>query len=106
MERTIRNLVSELSAGLKALYGDRLRGVFLYGSYARGEQDGESDVDILVVLDRLDSYGAEIDRTSHLVSEVSLKYGVSVSRVFVSERELLETESPFLANVRDEMVPV
>lgn len=41
---------------------------------------------MLVVLDRIESYGAEIDRTSVIVSELSLKYGVSVSRVFFSLR--------------------
>jgi predicted nucleotidyltransferase len=78
---------------------------YLFGSYARGEADSESDADVLVVLDRVDRYGAEVERTGQLISELSLKYGVSVSRTFVSEREWLGGESPFLTNVREEAIP-
>lgn len=98
-------LLRELKAGLEAMYGERLRGVYLYGSYARGEADPESDVDIVVVLDNIASYAAEVDRTGHLVSSLSLRYGVSISRVFVSERAWREGETAFLATVREEAVP-
>ena len=105
MTNTIETLLTELRSGLDGLYRERLRGVYLYGSYARGEAGGESDLDVLIVLDQLDSYGAEIDRTSELVSGVSLKYGISVSRAFVSERDWQKGEGLFLANVREESIP-
>jgi predicted nucleotidyltransferase len=98
-------LLAELKSGLQGLYAHRLRAVYLYGSYARGEGERDSDLDVLIVLDRLDSYGAEVDRTSKLVSNVSLKYGISVSRVFVPEHEWQEGEGLFLANVRQESIP-
>ncbi len=53
-----------------------------------------------ILLDRIDSYGAEILRTEALISELSLKFGASVSRVFVSERDWATLDSPFLDNVR------
>ena len=105
MSEIVETLLAELKSGLQGLYGGRIRGVYLYGSYARGEPEAESDVDLLVVLDRVDSYGAEVDRTSRLVSDVSLRYGLSVSRVFVSEREWQKGGGLFLANVREESIP-
>ena len=105
MSGTIRGLLTEIRSGLAALYGTRLRGVYLYGSYARDEADRESDVDVLVVLDRVPNYTAEIERTGVLISSMSLQYGVSVSRVFVSEQDWAGRETPFLANVREEAVP-
>jgi len=97
--------MTELKAGLARIYGSRLKGVYVYGSYARGEADSESDVDILVILNEFDHYALEVDRTGPLVSKTSLKYGVSVSRVFVSEQDWLERETPFLANAREEAIP-
>lgn len=100
----VQDLLGELKSGLTNLYEDRLKGVYLYGSYARGEEDEESDLDVLVILDHIQSYGAEIAKTSYLISDLSLKYGLSISRVFVPERDWLVRDTPFLANVREEAV--
>ena len=105
MSERIRTLMSELKTGLQAIYGERLRGVYLYGSYARDEADEESDVDVLVILDDFDHYGAEVNRTSELGASLSLQYGVSVSKVFLRERDWLNGQTPFLANVREEAIP-
>ena len=105
MTRPIEALLADLKVGLELLYGDRLRGTYLFGSYARGEADAESDVDVLVVLEDLSNYGLEVDRTGSLVSDLSLKYGISISRVFVSDRDWSSRQSPFLINARAEAVP-
>jgi predicted nucleotidyltransferase len=105
MSVKVSRLLAELKAGLARLYGHRLSGVFLFGSHARGEAEPGSDCDVLIVLDRVADYGAEIDRTSVLVSRLSLEYGISVSRVFVPAREWKQRKTPFLDNVREEAVP-
>ena len=105
MSEGIRTLMSELKTGLQAIYGERLKGVYLYGSYARDEADAESDVDVLLILDDFKHYGAEVNRTSELGASLSLQYGVSVSKVFLRERDWLNGQTPFLANVREEAIP-
>ena len=105
MKDRIAQLLQEFRDGLERTYGSRLCGVYLYGSYARGEADTESDVDILVVLKDFAHYGSEVDRTGQLGSDLSLKHGVSISQVFMRERDWLQGETPFLANVREEAVP-
>jgi predicted nucleotidyltransferase len=72
---------------------------------ARGDVESESDVDILIVLDDWDNYAAEVDRTGAVASELSLAYGLSISQVFVRERDWLQGDAPFLANAREEAIP-
>lgn len=104
MNADIDNLLKELKAGLQSLYGGRLHGVYLYGSCARGEAGRESDVDILVALDGIPSYSAEVNRTSALIASLSLKHSVSISRVFVSLHDWRQGQTPFLLNAREEAV--
>jgi predicted nucleotidyltransferase len=98
-------LLNELKSWLQSVYGKQLKGVYLFGSYARGEADRESDLDILVVLDAFNRYAHEVNRTGALAADLSLKYGVTVSLVFLREHEWLKGDTPFLSNVRDEAIP-
>jgi len=101
----VKELLAELKTSLAGLYGGRLKGVYLFGSYARNEAGEESDVDVLVVLDRVDDYSAEIARTSEVIAGLSLKYNVSLSRVFASEKQWREDHTLFFLNLRAEAIP-
>jgi predicted nucleotidyltransferase len=100
----LRELVAEIKDGLRALYGVRLRGVFLFGSQARRDAGPESDVDLLIVLDEVPHYVGEVKRTRDLTSSVALRHDVSISCVFVSAAEWEQGEGPFLDNVREDAV--
>ena len=53
---------------------------YLYGSYARGDYNNESDVDILLIVDLSTEVSAENRMALAAVSsELSLEYGVTVS---------------------------
>ena len=103
---TIEPILSRLRTELQTLYGSRLKGLYMYGSYARGRQDIDSDVDVLIVLDRVEHYADEIDRTGPLISKQSLGAGVSISRVIVSDAQWNAGDTRFLANVSEDAVPV
>jgi predicted nucleotidyltransferase len=98
-------LIFEFKAKLQEIYGDRLKGVYLYGSQARGEATPQSDVDIIIVLDDWTRYFIELKRIGAIASELSLASGKSISRVFVRERDWLVKHTPFLTNARAEAVP-
>jgi predicted nucleotidyltransferase len=105
MTKNIKNLLAEFKSGLLELYGERLKGVYLFGSYARGDQDIEADVDVMIVLDQYDSYWEELKRTGELTSSLCLEYDLTISRVFVHEMEWFEGETLLMRNVRQEAIP-
>lgn len=104
MDGWISELLKSLKAELEHLYGERLEGVYLYGSYARGEAVGESDVDLLIVLGEVPDYSDEIERTSKLIASLALRHEVSVSRVFVSREDWKRSSGPFLSTARQDAV--
>jgi len=105
MPVNIERLLSELKNGLHELYGERLKAVYLFGSYARGDYDDSSDVDVMIVLSDYQNYGAEIDRSGILASQLALKYGINISRVIMKEIQWQKSDTPLLRNVRAEGVP-
>lgn len=83
-------IVRELRERLAALYGERLKGVYLYGSYARGDAREDSDVDVAVVLAGPVNHWQEGSRTSAACSELSLRENCLLLPFFLSEEELRE----------------
>lgn len=106
MSAKIEQLMANLKNGLTELYGTRLIAVYLFGSYARGDYDEGSDLDVMVVLDTYDSYWDELVRSEELASNLSLEYDVTVSRTIMTEEQWEKGDLPVLRNVRAEGVPV
>lgn len=104
-QKDVREIVQEYRGGLEGVFGDQLRRVILYGSMARGEGRSDSDIDLLCVLRGAFDYGEAIRESSALTAEISLKYDVVLSRIFVTEEEFATRNLPFFINVRREGVP-
>lgn len=47
----INNAVQEFIKGVKDILGDRAKKIILYGSYARGDYNDSSDIDIMILTD-------------------------------------------------------
>ncbi|MBT8368310.1 MAG: nucleotidyltransferase domain-containing protein [Deltaproteobacteria bacterium] len=102
----LHEIIKEYRSRLVATFGDDLEATILYGSQARKEAVEGSDIDVLCVMNKPFRYGDLIKRTSQATAEVSLKYDVVISRVFVT-REVYEShQSPFLMNVHKEELMV
>jgi predicted nucleotidyltransferase len=101
----VREVVREYRKGLEELFEEQLVNVILYGSVARGEEQEESDVDILCVLRGPFDYAEAIRKSSDLTAKLSLANDVVLSRIFVSEEDLQTRNLPFFVNVRREGIP-
>jgi len=100
-------IVREFKAALQDLYGERLHDVILYGSYARGDFDEESDIDLMVVLndEEVNTY-REIVRLSDLTLDSILKHGMAVSALPTPVKRFLYSFGPVYQNARREGVSI
>jgi predicted nucleotidyltransferase len=75
-----KNVTRKAVSDLKSLFGERLKKVILFGSRARGDFDGESDVDLMVLADiereNLGKYRPSVVRIS---SDIGLDNNIYVS---------------------------
>ncbi|HMR99144.1 MAG TPA: nucleotidyltransferase domain-containing protein [Anaerolineales bacterium] len=101
----IRKLMKELKQELAEIYGDNLKAVYLYGSYARGDYRDGSDVDVMILLRDYKDYWKELHRSSDYVSEISLKYDVTVSCIVIKEIQWNQSEMPVVRNIHKDGVP-
>jgi predicted nucleotidyltransferase len=99
-------ILAAYSDGLRELLGEALDAVILYGSHARGDACDESDIDVLCVMRRTFDHGDMIALTSALTAQLSLEYGVVLSRTFVTREDFETRQLPFLMNVRKEGIAV
>lgn len=99
--------MKELKEGLLRIYGDKLSGVYLYGSYARGDYRKGSDVDVMILLKDYKNYWNEQKKISQLASDVSLEYDVTVSCIFIKELQwkTAGNKLPLIYNIHKEGLP-
>jgi predicted nucleotidyltransferase len=99
-------LLNILSSELRQILGDKLDQILLYGSYARGTERSDSDLDVLIILRDDFNYATLIQQTSELVARLSLENDIVISRAFVSLERFQHERSPFILNVQREGVPI
>jgi predicted nucleotidyltransferase len=69
-------ILSTLRDYLQRIYGNQLVHLILFGSQARQEANADSDIDILVVLNRSIDAWTENEWTATFISELCLEYGI------------------------------
>ena len=100
---------NELARAMEELFGSKLSEVILFGSYARNQQDEESDIDIIVLVKEcplsLKSYSYKI---AEIVTDINLQYDVVLSVILqsVDEYEEYKDVLPFFMNIQREGVMI
>ena len=106
LPKLIRDVVLELEKGLRGLYGDRYRGLLLYGSYARGTAWEGSDVDLLLLLEGPVNVCREILMSEPVVWPLCLDSCLVLSVIPADYEAYQLGESMFLRNVHREAILV
>ncbi|MGN0436881.1 MAG: nucleotidyltransferase domain-containing protein [Lachnospiraceae bacterium] len=108
-EELINIVTSEVVNQAVEIIKDDIYKIYLYGSYARGDDTSESDIDIMIVLrcdkDKVKSYRKQVSR---LASRIGLENDVEVS-LLLRDKESFEAGQkilPFYQNVTREGVTI
>lgn len=102
----IMEILQELKKELQNRYGDQLKSVMLFGSYARGDQKSGSDIDIAIILKDFSHACTEIERTGDIVSSLSLKFDTLISLVPIKENDWLKRKTSLISNIKRDGVAV
>lgn len=105
LEMWVGNIVYRISQCADEVFGDTPHETVLYGSYARGDNNDESDIDMMVIADVVkESLYMYKKPFVKLSSDFGLEYDVVVtitikdSETFNKYRDVL----PFYQNVKDD----
>lgn len=102
MEIKNKEIVYALEDSLQNLFNKNLLKIILYGSYARGEEDAESDLDFLVLTDLPDIEIRKLENDLTKIStELSLEYNSVISIMALNSTHYNEYLDilPFFKNV-------
>lgn len=103
----LAGILAEYAAALRERFGRSVVALRLFGSHARGEAHEDSDVDVAVVLDRVDwdTKRQVID----IATDISLKHGVRISPA-IFDHETYEhwrsQERALVVDIESQGVPV
>ena len=102
MNQRIKALINQIKEHLVKMYGEKVKKVILYGSHVRGETTKDSDIDILVLVDRSLNPFEVRESLSDLLFDILLEEGELISVIAVPENLYENYNSPFITNVRKE----
>ncbi|MBD0288101.1 MAG: nucleotidyltransferase domain-containing protein [Flavisolibacter sp.] len=107
VDTVVEQIAKEYKAILQNLYGNELAELVLYGSYARGEQHDESDVDFAIVLHNPAMRTAtELFKIAPVSSRLSLKYGRMISSLPVSLQDKQTSMQGIFREIRKDGITV
>lgn len=102
-------ILNELSLSLKSIYGEKLKEILLYGSYARKQNDDESDIDIMVLVDtdevELKKYAKQLN---DIIGDIGYRHMKVLSVVDMSHQNFnyWVDVMPYYKNVRNEGIVI
>jgi predicted nucleotidyltransferase len=105
-QKDIEPILEEVKKSLQKIYGEKLKGIILYGSYARGDATEDSDIDIIVLLGEIRDFDAELDTLFEVIGQVDFKYDTLISVLPLEEKQYLARRLPVILNAKREGVSI
>jgi len=108
-DKYLLSVATDVKEEAHKIFGDKLKQLILFGSYAREEQDDESDIDIMILVDESEEKLRKYKEiVGDVMGELSMKHEKLVSLIEVpySRYKRYLDVLPFYRNVYDEGVEI
>ena len=105
----LNEVLKRLHKDAKGLFGDKLKEMILYGSYARGTNNEESDIDVMLIVDiPIEDELASAMLLADAVVDLNLEFDVVISPLVESREkyEKYKNVNPLFINVKREGVRI
>lgn len=102
--KKIKPILNEVKRRLKKIYGKRLKKIILYGSYARGDADDGSDIDLIILLENMGEPVTEMEKFSESIWKLDLKYDTVISVIPFDVNVFKKRRLPVILNAKREGV--
>jgi len=80
-------ILNQLKKNLKKVFGDKIQKVILFGSLSRNEGNEYSDLDVLIVTDKIFSWQQK-NVVRDVCYDISLNYEILVDSKIISQEEI------------------
>ena len=108
-ENELNTILKKMTEIYYSVYGEDVVRIILYGSYARGDYQNDSDIDIVAIVrgDRVDLQN-RLKKIWDISSDLELEYGTVVSPTVIpfSEFEKYKDDLPYYKNIQNEGVNI
>lgn len=105
----LNNILQEITETYKSVYAESLVRVILYGSYARGDYDNESDIDIAAIVQgSREILQKQLKQVWEVSSELELEYETIISPTVIpyEEFEKYREDLPYYRNIDEEGIEI
>jgi len=99
-------LLNQVKSSLRTAFGDRLQGVILYGSEARGCGAPDSDIDLMVLLTGPVDFGNDLRTCIHVLYPLVLDLGRPIDVIPVDADEYKSQEFSLYRRAKAEGIRV
>lgn len=104
--KKIKPILNEVKRRLKKIYGKRLKKIILYGSYARGDADDGSDIDLIILLENMGEPVTEMEKFSESIWKLDLKYDTVISVIPFDVNVFKKRRLPVILNAKREGITI
>jgi uncharacterized protein len=106
LPKNVKVIITETSEELRKIYSGKVKGMILFGSYARGDQSRGSDIDIALLLDKPDAIIMEREKFFETICRISLKYDTVVSVIPIDYKKYKMKQNPLFINIANEGIKI